>query len=117
MASICPPDNCRNCAENRKNHKPTMTDRKPGFWHTRIVSDLLVVRIVQAASFLAAAIILLMALQASVRLASTPGDVLIGILGGSAVVLLLVVLGVVLPFSVHCPDFTAKGDAAASREL
>jgi hypothetical protein len=70
-----------------------------GMFRWRIASDLTVVRLVQFACFAAAPALLIAALFALARLAATPGEVFLGVLASSAVALLLVILGLVLPLT------------------
>jgi hypothetical protein len=69
----------------------------------RVASDALVLRLAQGACFAAGPALLVVALLAVARLAATPGEVLLGVLGGAAAALLLVVLGMVLPLAARGP--------------
>ena len=70
----------------------------------RVTSDAAVARFGQLACFAAAPAAMVAALRGTVRLASTPGEVFLGVLGGSALALLLLLVGLVLPL-------TQKADA------
>ena len=65
----------------------------------RICTDSFAVRIVQAVCFIAGPVILLAALAAVAKFASSPFEVLIGVLAGSTVALLVVLLGFVMPLA------------------
>ncbi len=94
-----------------------MTGRRPRWWERRVVSEAKVVLVVQLACYVVAPAALLLSIHASIRLASTPMEVVFGVLGGSIVALLLVVLGMVLPPAALRADLAGKGRAASSREL
>lgn len=70
----------------------------------RVASDTTVIRLVQIASFAAAPAVMAAALRGAVRLAATPGEVFLGVLAGSALALLLTVLGLVLPLALSEAD-------------
>jgi hypothetical protein len=63
----------------------------------RVVSDGSITRIARACCLVAAPAALLAALRGAARLGSTPGEIFLGVLGGSCLSLLLVILGLVLP--------------------
>lgn len=67
----------------------------------RVVSEGGVARALQMACFAASPALLLVALRATARLAGSPGEVLLGVLGASAVALLLVALGLLVPLAVR----------------
>ncbi len=68
-----------------------------------LASDATVSRIGQLACFAAAPALLVVALSGLTRFASTPGEVFLGVLASSAVALLLVLMGLVLPLATGKP--------------
>lgn len=66
----------------------------------RVTSDRLAVQVARLLCFAAAPALLILALRGVVRLAATPGEILLGVLAGGSLALLLVVLGLVLPLAV-----------------
>ena len=54
-----------------------------------------------------------LAVRAATRLASTPGEVLLGVLSGGAVALLLVLIGLVLPASVKVEGGSSAEETGA----
>jgi len=65
----------------------------------RVTSDATAARLGQFACFVAGPAILVVGLRALPRFAATPGEVFLGVLGSSAVALLLIVMGLVLPLA------------------
>jgi len=74
--------------------------RLRGLFRRSIASDATAVRLVQFACFAAAPALLIASLFTVARLAATPAEVLLGVLASSAVALLLVILGLILPLSL-----------------
>jgi hypothetical protein len=64
-----------------------------------VVSDTTAIRLGQFACFAAGPIVLVLALYGVSRYAATPDEVFLGVLASSAVALLLVVMGLVLPLA------------------
>jgi hypothetical protein len=62
-----------------------------------VIADSLVVSAARLACFAAGPAVFLLSFRAVARLASTPGEVLLGVLGGTSLALLLVILGLLLP--------------------
>ena len=65
----------------------------------RVTTDAFDIRVGQALCFVAAPVLLVVALIGLARLAASPGEVFLGVLGSVTVALLLVVLGIVLPLA------------------
>lgn len=65
-----------------------------------LISDAALARFGQFACFIAGPTVMILGLNAVSRLAATPGEVVLGVLGSSSVALLLVLLGLVLPLTV-----------------
>ncbi len=70
----------------------------------RVTSDVTVVRFGQCACFLAAPVVMATSITAVARFSDSPSEILLGVLGGSAVALLLVILGMVMPLSLLRSD-------------
>lgn len=70
-----------------------------GLLRRRLTSDATIARVVQALCFAAGPAVLIVALRALPRFAGTPFEVFLGVLASSAVALLLVVLGLLVPMS------------------
>ena len=69
-----------------------------------IVSNSSVVYALQFICFAMTVVVFLFGMQASARLAATPGEVLAGVLGTSTVALGLTILGLLLPKTVATLD-------------
>ena len=69
----------------------------------RVTTDAFDIRVGQALCFAAAPVLLVVALGGLARLAVSPGEVFLGVLGSLTVVLLLVVLGLLLPLAHKKP--------------
>jgi hypothetical protein len=75
----------------------------PRVLQTRLSSERFDVRLGQLVCFGAAPALLVVAFVGLGRLALTPGEAFIGVLGSVAVALLLVILGIVLPLAAKAP--------------
>ena len=69
----------------------------------RVTTDALDIRVGQALCFSAAPALLVVALAGLARLAGSPGEVFLGVLGRLTVALLLVVLGLLVPLAHKKP--------------
>ena len=63
----------------------------------RVSSDSTALAVVQMACFLVAPFVLALAMIVTQRWATTPGEILLGLLGGSALAVQFVLLGMVVP--------------------
>ncbi len=70
----------------------------------RLASGATVARITQGACFVAGPAILIVSLRILPKFAGSPGEIFLGVLSSSAVALLLVVMGMVLPIPQGSSD-------------
>ena len=70
----------------------------------RVTSDSNAIRFGQYACYLAAPAVMGTSITAVARFSESPSEVLLGVLGGSSVALLLVILGMVMPLSLPGSD-------------
>ena len=82
----------------------------------RFSSERFDARLGQLLCFTAGPALLVVALVGLARLALTPGEAFIGVLGSVAVALLLVILGIVLPLAKTSPNHTLQPTGPAASD-
>ena len=80
----------------------------------RLVSDSVTANLGQYVCFAAAPALFVMAIRGITRMATTQAEILIGVLASSAVALLLVIMGLLLPLAQQKAHSTTRNTVAES---